>query len=130
MIEKLGFFAYAIALSVSVTAADVPDGMEEDRDKFYWPFIAMQACTDIPPDGYFLTELRYSGSSTQCFGKWIYIFESYFDKPLGHQMEICSPTLPWLVPGNWHKIRETVAVKCARRLGEAGGAAWIVQRAN
>jgi len=92
--------------------------------------IAMQACTDIPPNGYFLTGLRYVASSTPCFGKWIYIFESHFDKPAGYRMTICSPTLPWVVPSNWYKVRDAVATTCARRLGDAHGAAWVVQKAG
>lgn len=128
MIKKLGFLMFAVTASASAIAANTFAGIQDGPERIYQPLVAMQGCDDIAPNGYFLVELRYTNATTPCFGKWIYIFESHFDKPVGYQMTICSPTLPWAVPSNWYKVRDASTVKCIRRLGETFGSAWVVQK--
>jgi hypothetical protein len=128
VIKKLGFLLFVFTNSAFAIAADPSAGIQDGPERIYQPFAAMQGCDDIAPNGYFLTELRYTNSSTPCFAKWIFIFESHFDKPTGYQMTICSPTLPWAVPSNWYKVRDTSTSKCVRRLGETFGPAWVVQK--
>lgn len=127
MIKKLGFLMFAASTSASAIAADAVVGIQDGSEKVYQPLDLLQGCDDIAPNGYFLVELRHT-NFTHCFAKWIYIFESHFDKPAGYQMIICSPTLPWTVPSNWYKVRDVSTAKCIRRLGEAFGPAWVVQK--
>ena len=128
VIKKLGFLVLATTASASAAAVDTFAEIQDGPERIYQPLAAMQGCDDIAPNGYFLVELRYTNSSTPCFGKWISIFESHFDKPAGYQMTICLPTLPWAVPSNWYKVRDTSTVKCVRRLGQTIGPAWVVQK--
>jgi hypothetical protein len=128
VIKKLGFMVLVITTASSAVATGLATEMQDGSGRAYQPFAAMQGCDDIAPNGYFLTELRYVNSPTPCFGKWIYIFESYFDKPSGYQIIICSPTLPWSVPNNWYRVRDVSSSKCIRRLGETSGSAWLIQK--
>lgn len=128
MINKLGFLMLVVTTSVSAIPVDNLAGVQSSPEKIFQPLAVMQGCDDIAPNGYFLMELRYTNSSTPCFAKWVYIFESHFDKPAGYQMTICSPTLPWILPSHWYRVRDTSTTKCIRRLGETFGPAWVVQK--
>lgn len=76
----------------------------------YWPEYIIHSCSHVPPAGYILTGYQYTAVGSQCQYNWSYIFESYFDKPIGHEMALCDQGV---IPAGWFKIRDIASYKCS-----------------
>jgi|KBSMisStaDraftv2_1062788.scaffolds.fasta_scaffold2946735_1 hypothetical protein len=88
----------------------------KSEDGRVWPAFNLNGCSNVPPDGYFWVAVAYDSIGKSCQLKYVYTFESHFDKPVGHEMEICAHTV---LPAGWYLIRYTESAKCtARRPGD------------
>lgn len=82
-------------------------------------------CDLVPPNGYvWVGTMNKAACGSVGHAMVAYIFESYFDKPVGTALQLCSPNF---VPQGWYIINETKNLNCSAP-GGIQTTQWIIQR--
>jgi hypothetical protein len=121
LISSIGFFFLAVTQSVSAKGVAEPTGD-------FFPEYIIHSCHNIPPDGYLVTEYQYISVGSKCQYKWNYVFESHFDKPLGHEMAVCQQGG---LPAGWFKIADIASYRCVTTPPNQipkPATAWIIKK--
>lgn len=101
---------------------------EQGTNDMVHPYAALTGCSNIPPDGYIVSAVYAGNSSKNCGGGTIggylgyYVYESYFDKPVGTQMNMCQGVYP--IPNGWYQVSTVPAGNCFQGQSQA----LVIQR--
>ncbi|MFC3652531.1 hypothetical protein ACFONN_13320 [Dyella humi] len=90
------------------------------------PQYQLTSCDLVPPDGYVWVALANRASCGSVGHPMIaYVFESYFDKPVGTTLALCSPNF---VPAGWYIINEISNFNCSSN--SVPTKQWVITRSQ
>ncbi|GAB2563117.1 hypothetical protein ISP15_05685 [Dyella jejuensis] len=101
---------------------------EQGSNDLVHPYTALTGCSNIPPNGYVVTAAYPGNSSKNCGGNNIggylgyYVYESYFDKPVGTQIHMCQGAYP--IPVGWYQVAVAPTTICFQGQAQA----LVIQR--
>ena len=91
------------------------------------PQFQLTNCDLVPPNGYvWVGTINKASCGSVGHAMVAYVFESYFDKPVGTTLQLCSPNF---VPQGWYIINEVANFNCSAPSGKKARQ-WIIQRFN
>ncbi|GLQ99472.1 hypothetical protein GCM10007863_38920 [Dyella mobilis] len=99
---KLAFAAVISFVSIYATSSIAQSTTDPQVVPLIRPLYTLVSCTLTPPAGYVWSGVRQNalcGNVGQAAVE--YVFESYFDKPVGTTLQICSANF---VPAGWFII--------------------------
>lgn len=84
-------------------------------------------CDLVPPEGYVWTGTVTRASCGSVGHAMVaYIFESYFDKPVGTTLQLCSPNF---IPRGWYVINQIQNGNCSAPNGHQT-TQWVIKRSD
>jgi hypothetical protein len=118
VMNKKGVIVKRVAIMLSLLLSGVVGQALAESDQvahgeaLYQPMATLRSCTRTEPKGYLWVGGSYNPSCQSVSGNnWAYQFESYFDKPIGFWMPICSDES--IVPDGWFVVSHTQFTGCA-----------------
>lgn len=82
-------------------------------------------CDPVPPNGYvWVGTVNRASCGSVGHAMVAFIFESYFDKPVGTTLQLCSPNF---VPQGWYIINEITNGNCSAP-GGLQTKQWVIKR--
>ena len=79
------------------------------------PQYQLTYCDLVPPNGYaWVGTVNRASCGSVGHAMVAYIFESYFDKPVGSTLHLCSPNF---VPQGWYIVNEVMNGSCSAPSG-------------
>ena len=82
---------FALLFSLPAEAQYADKSVNTGTEAVYRPLLIVESCSSTAPTGYLLS---YRRDVTFCNGQKSYVYESYYDKPVGAYMDVCQQTLP------------------------------------
>jgi hypothetical protein len=82
-------------------------------------------CDPVPPNGYvWVGTVSRASCGSVGHAMVAFVYESYFDKPVGTSLQLCSPNF---VPPGWYIVNQTTNLNCSAPTARPA-TQWIIER--